>query len=162
MASQKTIRVLVDKTPYLKVVGIQLWHVMTFLIHGHTHSVTTKQWQKNLDLVSRSLHSPTYSAWSPNRVWGLRGQSSDSTQTKFRLFLAEVPASFEDPSLSLVLGQEDFTLPHTFRWTPRAWHGPNLVDLSSGICHNSAESGGIRGISQIVLIWVCQSQGDYQ
>ena len=27
---------------------------------------------------------------------------------------------------------------------------------------NLVESGGVCGISQIVLIWVCQSQGDYQ
>ena len=53
----------------------------------------------------RSLHSPTYSVRSLSGVRGLRGQSSDSPQTKFRLFLAEAEAKLENPSLSLVLGQ---------------------------------------------------------
>ena len=61
----------------------------------------------DVDSASRSLHSPTYSVRSPSGVRGLRGQSSDSPQTKFGLFLAEAEAKLENPSPSLVLGQSE-------------------------------------------------------
>ena len=54
--------------------------------------------------MKRSLLSPMYSVWSP---CGVHAESEDSPRTKFRLFLAEPPANFENPSPNLVLGQSE-------------------------------------------------------